>query len=111
MLEFIEINWTSGSLDEARKISRHLVKERLVACAQITPWIESVYMWNAQLETTQESKIALKAPLQNYQKIKDYIQKTCSYEIPEITYKSIEGGNQEYLDWLDAMTSSHAEHA
>lgn len=111
MSEFIEINWTSGSLDEARKISRHLVKERLVACAQITPWIESVYMWNAQLETTQESKIALKAPLQNYQKIKDYIQKTCSYEIPEITYKSIEGGNQEYLDWLDAMTGSLAEHA
>lgn len=60
MAEFIEINWTSGSIDEARKVSRYLVQERLVACAQIIPWIESIYMWNNQLETTQESKVTLK---------------------------------------------------
>ena len=59
MSEFIEIHWASGSIDEARKISRFLVQERYVACVQITPWIESIYLWNGQLETSQESKIVM----------------------------------------------------
>lgn len=100
MSDFIEIHWTSGSLDEARKISRYLVQERYVACAQIIPWIESIYLWNHQLETAQESKIILKTRLECYEAIKEIIQKNCKYEIPEITYMHIDGGNGEYLGWL-----------
>lgn len=105
MPDFIEIHWTSGSLDEARKISRYLVQERYVACAQIIPWIESVYMWNNQLETTQESKVVLKSLLKNYEKIKEIIKENCKYEVPEITFVKIDGGNQEYLDWLQESTN------
>lgn len=100
MTEFIEIHWTSGSLDEARKISRYLVQERLVACAQITPWIESIYMWNNQLETVQESKIVFKASFSAYEEIKKIILENCKYEIPEIIYQKVDGGNAEYLQWL-----------
>jgi periplasmic divalent cation tolerance protein len=101
MSEFIEIHWTSGSIDEARKISRFLVQERLVACAQITPWIESIFMWNNQLETAQESKVTLKARLDHYEAIKNVIKSNCTYEVPEITYVKIDGGNKEYLEWLE----------
>lgn len=100
MSQLIEIHWTSGSIDEARKISRYLVEARLVACAQITPWIESIFMWNNQMDTQQESKIIFKACLEHYEKIKTVIQENCSYEVPEITYTFIDGGNQEYLDWV-----------
>jgi len=100
MPEFIEISWTSGSVDEARKVSRHLVEERLVACSQIIPWIESIYMWNNELETTQESKIMLKTVMANYDKVKEYIERTSTYEVPEITFRKIDGGNGAYMKWL-----------
>jgi len=100
MAEFIEIHWTSGSLDEARKVARYLVQERLVACVQITPWVESVYMWNNQLETTQESKVTFKAPSSNYKKIEEIIKANSSYQLPEILCINIDGGSQEYLQWL-----------
>jgi len=103
MTKFIEVHWTSGSLDEARKISRFLVQEHYVACAQIVPWIESVFLWNNQLETAQESKILLKTHIDLYDKVKEVIQKNCSYQVPEITYTVIEGGNKEYLDWLSEV--------
>ena len=73
MDQLIEIHWSSGSIDEARKICRYLVQERFVACAQITPWIESIYMWNNQLETAQESKIVLKTRQDKYDSIKEVI--------------------------------------
>lgn len=101
---FIEIQWTSGSMDEARKISRYLVQERLVASAQIIPWIESIAMLNNQLDTAQESKISLKTRKSKFDQIKEIILKNCKYEIPEITWKTIEGGNQEYLDWIAQNT-------
>lgn len=100
MPNFIEIHWTSGSLDEARKISRYLVQERLIASAQIVPWIESVYKWNNQLETAQESKIVFKTIQENYEKIKEIVIENCSYQVPEITYIAIDGGNKEYLNWM-----------
>lgn len=104
MAEFIEIQWTSGSLDEARKISRYLVQEGYVACAQIIPWIESIFIWNKQLETSQESKIFFKAHINNYENILEIIKKNCTYEVPEVTYRYIDGGNEEYLSWVREST-------
>ena len=97
----IEMHWTSGSMDEARRVCRYLVQERLVACAQMIPWIESVYLWNNQLETSQETKIVLKTLLDNYEKVKEVILENTQYEVPEITYTNIEGGNADYLKWIE----------
>jgi periplasmic divalent cation tolerance protein len=98
---FIEIHWTTGSLEEARKVARYLVQERLVACAQIVPWLESIYMWSNQLETTQESKIILKTRASYYDKIREVIQQNTTYQVPEILIFRIEGGNEEYFKWME----------
>lgn len=110
--DFIEIHWTSETLDEARRVSRFLVQERYVACAQIIPWIESVYMWNNKLETAQESKIVLKTRLENYDKIREIIEQNSKYQVPEITWFKIEGGNKAYMDWIQESTvgSEQASH-
>lgn len=105
MSEFIEIHWTAGSIDEARKICRYLVQERFVACAQIIPWIESIYMWNNQLETGQESKVVLKTKKDHFQEIAKIIKERCTYEVPEITQIEIQNGNEEYLKWINESTS------
>lgn len=102
--EFIEIHWTSGSLDEARRVSRFLVQERLVASSQIIPWIESVTMLDNKLETTQESLIIFKTLQDNFNKVREVIEQNCKYEIPEILWFKIDGGNSSYLNWLKEST-------
>lgn len=108
MQEFCEIHWTTDSLDEARKVARYLVQERLVACAQITPWIESVYMWDNQLETAQESRIILKTRVNLFERIKQVILDNTSYEVPEVTMLPIAAGHQEYLKWIEESTPAVA---
>lgn len=100
MSEYIEVHWSSGSIDEARKVCRFLVQEGYVACAQIVPWIESIYLWNNQLETTQESKVSLKTHKDLFEKIKQVIIENSSYQIPEITFQYVDGGSDEYLQWI-----------
>lgn len=109
MSEFIEVVWTSGNIDEARKISRYLVQERYVASAQIIPWIESIYMWDNKLETNQESKITMKTRSEKFDAIKKIIEENSSYEVPEITWKTIDGGNKSYMDWLKESTPDFSE--
>jgi periplasmic divalent cation tolerance protein len=104
MSEFIEITLSCGSIDEARKIARLLVKEKLVACAQIIPWIESIYTWDRQLETTQESQVKLKTRKEHFEAIQALVLANSSYQVPEIVYHTIEGGNSQYLDWLKEST-------
>jgi periplasmic divalent cation tolerance protein len=95
----IEISWTCGSIDEARRVSRFLVQERYAACAQITPWIESIYMWNNQMETAQETKVIFKTQRDNLEKVIEVIKKNSRYEIPEILWKETEGV-EDYLKWV-----------
>lgn len=98
--EFIEVHWTSGSLDEARRVARDLVSKRLVASAQIVPWIESIYLLDGQLETTQESKVVLKTHLIHLDQIKEWIEKNCKYDVPEIVWFKISGANAAYMEWM-----------
>lgn len=102
--EFIEIHWTCGSLDEARKVCRYTVQERFVATAKIVPWLESVYMWNNQLETVQESKVIMQTRADFFEKVKKIIEDNCSYEVPEIIFFKIDGVNPAYLEWLETST-------
>lgn len=104
MSGYVEIHWTCGSMDEARKVCRYLVQERYVGCAQIIPWIESIYSWNNQLETAQEVKINLKTKKEFFEIVKDIIEKNCSYEVPEISMIEIPVVNREYLEWLEEST-------
>lgn len=104
MSDFIEIRWTCSTIDEGRKVARYLVQERLVACAQIVPWVESIYMWNNQLETAQESKVILKTKRRHLERITQIILENSTYQVPEITYFTIEGGNASYLQWMADST-------
>ncbi|MCB1113886.1 MAG: divalent-cation tolerance protein CutA [Chlamydiia bacterium] len=100
MTEIIEISWAAGSIDEARKVSRYLVQEKWIASAKIIPWIESIYLLDGQLESEQESKVVFKALKGNFEKILKVIEQNSKYDIPEVLYKTIEGGSEAYLNWL-----------
>lgn len=104
MSDFIEIHWSAGTIDEARKVCRYLAQERLAASAQIIPWVESILMWNNKLDTVQESLVLLKTRLELYGRIREIIEQNCTYEIPQITYTVIDGGNEEYMAWLEQNT-------
>ena len=98
--ELCEIRFTAGSIEEARVIARYLVQERLVACAKIIPWIESVYRWNGELDTSQESAVLLKTRRVHFEKVAAIIKKNSKYEVPEIVAFPIIDSNADYREWV-----------
>lgn len=101
MSEYIEIHWTSSSLDEARKMAKQLVEQRVVACAQIVPWVESRFLWDNELECAQESKVIFKTHQSKEEDVRSLLEEGASYDVPEITTFIIENLNESYKEWLE----------
>ena len=98
----ILILWTCKDSDEAHRIAKELLEQRLVACASILPRVESFFHWQGKIEHAQECKVFLKTVRRHFVSIRDYILGHCSYEIPEIIELEIKQGNPAYLTWLQS---------
>jgi periplasmic divalent cation tolerance protein len=96
----IQIQWTAPHVDEARPIIIELLQKKLVACANILSHMESFFTWKDQLESSMEVKVLLKTKEEYFAKIEEIIKSRCSYEVPEILFVRIDGGNRAYFDWV-----------
>ncbi|MCH1430292.1 MAG: divalent cation tolerance protein CutA [Chlamydiales bacterium] len=101
MNQMVLVYWTCGSIDEARRVSRFLVQERLVACSNIIPWVESTYLWKEELHTEQETKVVFKTLKSQFKQIVDIIKSNTTYEVPEITMVAVEDANADYVSFVE----------
>ena len=92
---------TAGSEEEARKIAHHLVEQRLAACVNIIPRIESFYRWEGKVESNREYLLLIKTSSTMYPQVRDAILELHSYELPECVEIAVEDGSSEYLQWVE----------
>jgi len=95
---------TTSSSVEAEKIGRTLVKEKLVACANILHPIRSIYRWQGKICDEPEALMVLKTRSGRIQKIIQRIRSLHSYTVPEIIALPIVAGSKEYLRWIHEVT-------
>lgn len=74
-----------------------------MACAQVIPWIESIYIWDQQLHTAQESLVFFKTRRALFDAVRERIEKECSYEVPEILCIPLVDVNEKYQFWLESQ--------
>jgi periplasmic divalent cation tolerance protein len=91
---------TAGSEDEARNIANHLVENRLAACVNIVPQIESIYRWQEKVESAREWLLLIKTTDERFPAVRDAIRELHSYQLPECIAVNIEDGSPPYLQWL-----------
>jgi|SRR5579862_63396 len=91
---------TASSADEARRIAHHLVEQRLAACVNIVPGIQSIYRWQGKVESSQEWMLLIKTTTEKFVQVRDAIRQLHSYQVPECVSISIEDGSADYLEWI-----------
>lgn len=96
---------TAGSQEEARKIAQALVQEKLAACVNILPQIESVYRWQGKVESATEWLLIIKTTAEASAGLCDAIKKLHSYDLPECVMIEISGGSERYLGWIGENVS------
>ena len=91
---------TVDKKDDARNIARTLIEERLAACVNILPGVESHFRWKGKIDKTDELMLIIKSTEKLSREIIDRVKQLHPYDLPEIIILSIEGGSSEYLNWI-----------
>ena len=91
---------TTPTLRESRAIGKILVKEKLAACANIIPRVESVFFWQGRVHQEGEALMVVKTRRAAFGRLVKRVKSLHSYSVPEVIALPIVGGSKEYLRWI-----------
>ena len=95
---------TCASMDEACRIGRSLVEERLAACSNAIPGMRSCYRWQGRICDEEETVLILKTREELVEPLIARLRALHGYQVPCALSLAIERGNPDYLAWLLAET-------
>ncbi|KAJ4701425.1 Protein CutA chloroplastic [Melia azedarach] len=95
---------TVPNKEAGKKLAESIVKEKLAACVNRVPGIESVYEWNGEVQTDSEELLIIKTRQSLLEALTEHVKANHEYDVPEVIALPITGGSQEYLEWLKNST-------
>ena len=101
-MSYLIVLMTTSNKEEAVKIVRNLLEERLIACANVIDHVSSFFWWKEKIEEEKEVLVIMKSHQKFFKNLSNKIKELHSYEIPEILALPIVEGSQSYLDWMKA---------
>ena len=99
--EVLTVFSTWPDLETARTAARTLVEERLAACGNIVPGVESVYRWEGKVETGAEVLVVFKTVIGSYQQFEARLRALHPYQVPEVLALRVTDGLPAYLRWVE----------
>jgi periplasmic divalent cation tolerance protein len=102
MSRIVSVYAVFADADEAQRIARAVVEERLAACANILGPCHSVYRWQGAVEEADEVAAIFKARADKAESLTARIAALHSYDLPAIAVWPIEHAWPAYAAWVEA---------
>ena len=110
MTDKIVILCTCSGAEEAERLARSLVEERLAACVNVIPQVRSYYRWQGAVESSEEHLLVVKSSRPLFEPLRARLAALHSYEVPEILALPVVAGSGSYLSWMDSNLAAPEEH-
>ena len=98
--EYVIVLTTLPADGQSGALGRTLVEERLAACVNLLPAMESFYRWEGQVEHDTERQVIIKTARERVAALWDRLRELHPYETPEFVVLSIQDGSEAYLRWI-----------
>lgn len=103
-MDYMVVFITAPTEDEAAKIGKTLIEEKLAGCVNIIKGIRSVYSWQDKIEDEPEVLMVVKTKKELFTQLEKKVKLLHSYSVPEIIGIKINEGSEDYLNWLKKVT-------
>ena len=90
-----------ANADEAERIGRQMVEERLTACVNILPGCRSIYRWRGAIESAGEVPALFKTTHDQAEALMTRIAGLHSYEVPCVVVWPIDRLLGSYAEWVE----------
>lgn len=94
-----------ANVEEAERIGRTVVEERLAACINILPGVRSIYRWQGKVDSAEEVAAILKTSAATADALITRIAALHSYDVPCIVTWPIDKVLASYADWVESSVS------
>lgn len=101
---------TVPNKDVARQIAFALVGEKLAACTNIIPGLESVYEWDGKIQSDNELLLMIKTSASSIPSLTYRVKELHPYDECEVIAVPVTGGSSSYLQWvMNSVTANESE--
>jgi periplasmic divalent cation tolerance protein len=100
-LSVVSVYAIFADADEAERLGRQMVEERLAACVNILGPCRSVYRWQGVIETASEAPAIFKTSAARAEALVARIASLHSYDVPCVTVWPIDKLLAGYADWVE----------
>jgi periplasmic divalent cation tolerance protein len=100
-MSVVSVYTVFASAEEAERIGRAVIEERLAACINILGPIRSIYRWEGKIESAEEVAAILKTHHWNSDALIERIAALHSYDVPCIVTWPIDKVLRSYADWVE----------
>ncbi len=98
--DYILVLVTTANKAEAEKIAQALLKEKLIACANIINPVTSFFHWSGKVDKCEECLVVMKSRMDLFSELAECVKGLHSYEVPEILALPIVEGSKDYFGWM-----------
>lgn len=98
--ENIRLALVTCPAEEAQGIALRLVSERLAACVNAVPQVNSVYRWQGRIESEAEALLIIKTTVSRFSQLCERVVELHSSACPEVIALPVSDGFAPYLDWV-----------
>ena len=102
MTDMLIVFSTFGSEEDAARVARALVEERLIACANVLPGARSIYSWKGEVADEREVVVLMKTRKQDWSAFQSRLHEMHPYDTPECVAVRVAAGAPKYMEWLEA---------
>lgn len=102
MTGIVTVYATFPSEEEARRIGRICIEERLAACVNVLGPVHSIYRWQEEIEEGAELAALFKTRADAAEALIARIAGLHSYDVPAAVVWPISAANPAYADWVVA---------
>lgn len=96
---------TFPSDGDVAALAQALVSERLAACVNVLPQMESTYRWQGAVETASERQLIIKTESSRIESLKQRLAALHPYDVPELLVLAVADGGESYLRWIAESTA------
>ncbi len=92
-----------------KDIARQLLEEKLIACANILPYMTALYRWDNSIQCDNEAVLLLKTSNIPFETLEKRLTQLHPYDTPCIFSLNSENVSAPYLSWLqDAVSEKNS---
>ena len=105
----VTVLMTAPDRATGREVAARLVEERLAACGNVLDGVTSVFWWEGEVQDEDEVLVILKTTTARVSALTDRARELHPYDVPEVLALPVDGGLQEYMDWVREETGPTEE--